>query len=89
MPCYYASIKITQKRGLFTRVSGDDLVARANEIQRELGEGPFRDVRRHQDTVVSPDLAREQRCPDWAARVRNELGVVSMVSFFGLLRRAL
>lgn len=79
--CDYASVAITEKkRGLFTRVSSDDLVQRANELQHELNEGPCLDVGRDQDTLVSPDLTRERRWPTWTARVQDELGVASMMS---------
>jgi transcriptional regulator with GAF, ATPase, and Fis domain len=78
--CDYASIAITEKRGVFTRVSSDDLMQRANELQHELNEGPCLDVGRDQDTVISPDLTRERRWPTWTARVQDELGVGSMMS---------
>lgn len=78
--CDHAGITINDKRGLITRVSSDDIVRRANELQHELGEGPCLDVMREQDTLVSADLARERRWPAWAARVYDELGVGSMMS---------
>ena len=78
--CHHAGITINDKGGLLTRVSSDDLVRRANELQHELGEGPCLDVMRDQDTLVSPDLAQERRWPRWAPRVHQELGVGSMMS---------
>ena len=78
--CDHAGITINDKGGLITRCSSDDLVRRANELQRELGEGPCLDVMRDQDTLVSPDLLRERRWPRWAPRVHEELGVGSMMS---------
>lgn len=78
--CDHAGITINDKRGLITRVSSDDIVRRANDLQHELGEGPCLDVMREQDTLVSADLARERRWPAWAARVYDELGVGSMMS---------
>jgi GAF domain-containing protein len=78
--CDHAGITINEKGGLFTRVSSDDLVRRANELQHELGEGPCLDVMRDQNTLVSPALAHERRWPRWAPRVHDELGVESMMS---------
>ncbi len=78
--CDHAGITINEKGGLLTRVSSDDLVHRANELQHELGEGPCLDVMRAQDTLVSQDLDQEQRWPLWAKRVRTELAVQSMMS---------
>ena len=78
--CHHAGITINDKGGLLTRVSSDDLVRRANELQHELGEGPCLDVMRDQDTLVSPDLTQERRWPHWAPRVHQELGVGSMMS---------
>jgi hypothetical protein len=78
--CDHAGITINDKGGLVTRVSSDDLVRRANELQHELREGPCLDVVRHQDTLVSQDLAQERRWPLWAKRVGDELGAQSMMS---------
>jgi GAF domain-containing protein len=78
--CDHAGITINERGGLITRVSSDDLVRRANELQHELGEGPCLDVRRDQNTFVTTDLAADQRWPRWAPRVHDELGVGSMMS---------
>lgn len=79
--CDHAGITINDKHdGLLTRASSDDVVVRANAVQQELGEGPCLDVVRDMDTLVSPDLAREQRWPVWAPRVHADLGVGSMMS---------
>jgi GAF domain-containing protein len=78
--CDHAGVTINEKGGLLTRVSSDDTVSRANELQHHLGEGPCLDVMREQDTLVTPDLALEERWPLWAKRVRSELHVGSMMS---------
>lgn len=78
--CDHAGVTINEKRGLVTRVSSDDVVRRANELQGEVGEGPCLDVMRDQDALVSPDLSRERRWPRWVPQVRAELGVGSMMS---------
>ncbi|MCW2735532.1 GAF and ANTAR domain-containing protein [Nocardioides sp.] len=78
--CDHAGITINDRGGLVTRVTSDDLVRRANELQHELGEGPCLDLMRDQDTLVSTDLAQECRWPGWAPRAHRELGVDSMMS---------
>ena len=78
--CDHAGITINENGRLVTRASSDDLVARANELQADLGEGPCLDVRRDQNTLVSPALSVEGRWPVWAPRVHGELGVGSMMS---------
>ena len=78
--CDHAGITINEDGRLVTRASSDDLVSRANGLQTELGEGPCLDVRRDQNTLVSPALVVERRWPIWAPRVHAELGVDSMMS---------
>lgn len=79
-PCSHAGFTVNEQGGLTTEASSDDVVQRANELQQELGEGPCLDVMRDQDTLVSPDLARERRWPEWAPRVARELEVGSLIS---------
>ncbi len=78
--CDHAGITINERRGLVTRLSSDEVVQQANELQADLGEGPCLDVMRDQETLVSPDLEVEQRWPMWAKRVREDLGVGSLMS---------
>ena len=78
--CSHAGFTVNEAGALTTRAMSDEMVARANELQQLLGEGPCLDVMRDQDTLASPDLSRERRWPQWAPRVHDELGVGSMVS---------
>ena len=78
--CDHAGITVNEGGRLVTLASTDDLVRRANELQTDAGEGPCLDVRRDQNTLVSPALAVERRWPAWAPRVHAELGVDSMMS---------
>jgi hypothetical protein len=78
--CDHAGITINSRAGVVTKVGSDDLVRQANELQFELGEGPCLDVLRDEDTLISTDLAQEQRWPRWAPRVHRDLGVRSMMS---------
>lgn len=78
--CDHAGVTLNAKGGVFTAVSSDDVVRRANELQHELGEGPCLDMVREQDTIVVPDLASDHRWPRWSAAAREELRVSSMMS---------
>ena len=78
--CDHAGMTLNEKGGVLTRVSSDEVVRRANELQYELGEGPCLNMMRDQDTLVITDLACDHRWPRWSARVRKELGVDSMMS---------
>src|SRR5699024_7536191 len=78
--CDHAGVTINRQRSLVTRVSSDEVVQRANELQPELGEGPCRDVRRDQNTLATPALDQDRRWPTWAPRVHDELDVTSLMS---------
>lgn len=78
--CDYAGMTLNEQGGVVTRVSSDDVVRRANELQFELCEGPCLEMDRAQDTVVIPDLACDHRWPRWSTSVQEELGVSSMMS---------
>jgi GAF domain-containing protein len=78
--CDHAGITINERRGLVTRASSDEVVQQANELQDHLGEGPCLDVMRDQETLVVPDLHHAHRWPLWAKRVREDLGVGSLIS---------
>jgi len=77
--CERAGFAVDEGDGLFTRVSTDELVSRADDLQRGLCEGPCLDVMLDQDVLVSNDLAQEHRWPRWASRVHAELGVGLMI----------
>lgn len=78
--CAHAGMTLNEKGGVVTRVSSDDVVGRANELQFALGEGPCLDMGRDQDTILIRDLAYDQRWPRWSASVHQQLGVGSMMS---------
>ena len=78
--CGHAGITVNEGGRLVTRVSSDELVDRANELQYELEDGPCLNVRRDQDTLVVADLATDERWPVWAPKVHHELGATSMMS---------
>lgn len=78
--CDHAGLTINENRILQTRMSSDEVVQRANELQHELDEGPCFEVTRDQNTLVSTALDQESRWPRWAPRVHAELRVGSMMS---------
>ena len=78
--CDHAGVTVNEEGGVVTRVTSDDVVRRANELQFELGQGPCLDVMRDQDTLVISDLSATDRYPAWARRVSDELRVGSMMS---------
>ncbi len=78
--CDHAGVTLNSRGGVVTRVSSDDVVRRANELQYELDEGPCLNMRRDQDTLVSNDLTNEDRWARWAKHVHADLRVHSMMS---------
>jgi GAF domain-containing protein len=79
--CHHAGITIVHGKGFETPAATSELVRRGDELQYELVEGPCIDSLRQQQTVISPDLAQDQRWPTWGPRVVDELGVRSMLCF--------
>lgn len=78
--CTAAGIWQLESGRPLTSAATDDLVRQADRLQEDLGEGPCLSARRDEVLVASPDLASEQRWPRWAASVRAELGLASMMS---------
>jgi GAF domain-containing protein len=70
---------IRSRRRLETVAATDELVERADRLQYELGEGPCRDSSWHRETLLSTDLASDQRWPQWATKVCG-LGVASVLA---------
>ena len=68
------------RRKVTSQSPSSDLPARVDALQGEVGEGPCLSAVYEQQTVRVPDLAHEQRWPDFARRA-FELGAGSMLSF--------
>ncbi|HEU0288031.1 MAG TPA: GAF and ANTAR domain-containing protein [Nocardioidaceae bacterium] len=66
-------------RRLETVAPTDELVERADRLQYELDEGPCRDSSWHRETLLSSDLATDDRWPEWAAKVAA-LGIASVLA---------
>jgi GAF domain-containing protein len=70
---------IRARRRLETIAPTDPLVEQADRLQYELDEGPCRDSSWHRETLISTDLATDQRWPRWAVKV-CALGVASVLA---------
>lgn len=64
--CDHVGVTLAEGRRLLTPAASDDLVRRGDDLQQELGEGPCLDSIRLEHTVISHDLAGEERWPRWA-----------------------
>ena len=71
---------VLARRDVSSQSPSSDLPRRVDAIQTELGEGPCLDAVYHEQTVRVPDMASEQRWPEFARRAA-EAGASSMLSF--------
>ena len=79
--CHYAGISMVHRnRTIDTPAATHDLVNRGDQLQYALGEGPCLDAIWHYDTVISANLAEEDRWTTWAPRVASELNIRSMLA---------
>ena len=79
--CHYAGISIVHRnRPIDTPAATHELVRRGDELQYAFGEGPCLDAIWHYDTVISANLAEEERWQRWAPCVAAELNIRSMLA---------
>lgn len=79
-PCDAASITLRPRRQqLETVAATSELAGDCDRWQRELGEGPCVDSPAFAEPLLSGDLRRDARWPQWGARVAD-LGVQSVLS---------
>ena len=64
-----------------TPAASDEVAAFADQLQEELGEGPALDTLWDEDTVHVPDLVSDSRWSAWGARLTEETGTRSVVTF--------
>ncbi|PKH43527.1 GAF and ANTAR domain-containing protein [Nocardioides alpinus] len=64
-----------------THATSDDSLRQIDALQHELDEGPCLDALREDHTVVSDDLATDDRWPSWGPQVVERLGLHSSVSY--------
>ena len=77
--CESAGISLISRGRIDSPAVSDPLVARGDELQYELGEGPCLDAIREAPLVESGDIEADVRWPRWAPQVADELGVRSML----------
>jgi len=77
--CESAGISLVTRRRIESPAVSDPLVARGDELQYELDEGPCLDAIHDSAIVEAPDVEDDARWPRWAPRVASELGVRSML----------
>lgn len=64
-----------------THATSDDSLRQIDALQHELDEGPCLDALREDHTVISNDLASDDRWPDWGPQVVERVGLHSSVSY--------
>jgi transcriptional regulator with GAF, ATPase, and Fis domain len=78
--CDAAAVSLVRRsQSIETPSSTDPRVLRGDELQYELQQGPCMGAVWHHDIVISTDLATDDRWPQWAPRVVEDLGVRSMM----------
>ncbi|MCB7136109.1 GAF and ANTAR domain-containing protein [Cellulosimicrobium marinum] len=77
--CESAGISLVTRRRIESPAVTDPDVARGDELQYALDEGPCLDAIRETSVVESGDVETDARWPRWAPRVADELGVRSML----------
>jgi GAF domain-containing protein len=78
--CEMAGVSwLVQGKRIETPASTDPLVARSDELQYELGEGPCIDSSLEGNTFIVADMRTETRWPNFA-HAAEELGIGSMLS---------
>jgi transcriptional regulator with GAF, ATPase, and Fis domain len=72
-------LTVERRREVRTSAATDEFVARVDEAQRETAQGPCMDALFEDRTVRVPEIATEERWPEFVPRAA-ELGVASMLS---------
>jgi GAF domain-containing protein len=76
----WAGISMIEDGRVTPKVPSDPIVAKLDDLQTELGDGPSFSALRQQHTVVIDDMCTDERWPRYA-REAVELGVQSLLSF--------
>ena len=79
--CDMAGVSIVHSDGVDTPATSHDELRQADEYQYTLSEGPCFDALREQDTIISHDLADDERWPTWGPHIAGELGMHSILSY--------
>lgn len=76
-----AGVTVVTKSGYETRGATDDLAARVDSIQIDVGEGPCIAAAVDGTAYRVDDLRSDARWPEFGARAAEETGVLSMLAF--------
>lgn len=79
--CDMVGISVVRPGGIDTPAASSEAMRRIDQLQYDLGQGPCLTALRDHETTISPDLANDERWPVWGARVSEELGLASSVSY--------
>jgi GAF domain-containing protein len=79
--CDLAGMSVVHRGGIDTPAASSEVLKRLDRLQFELRQGPCFDALRNHEVVISHDLAADDRWPRWGARVAQEIGVGSIVSY--------
>ncbi len=77
--CDYAGFTLTHKDRLETAAATGPVIARLDQAQHDLGEGPCLEAARTEETYLIRDTSDEPRWPRWSAAAA-EVGVRSVLS---------
>lgn len=78
--CDHVGVTEATPAGFQTTAASDQVARDGDQWQYELGEGPCVQTVVQQHTVLSLDLRYEQRWPQWAPRMVDQLGMRSILS---------
>ena len=79
-PARWASLTVLRGKSFRTEATSDDRATEADILQYDMGFGPCVDAVRDDSVYVSGDVGSDQRWLAWGVRVRDELGVRSVLS---------
>lgn len=80
--CDGAGLSVVRRRKVVETVAAtDEMVAEADRLQYELGEGPCLDAIWTAPAVYSPSLTDDPRWPTWGTRVVEETAAQCVLSF--------
>lgn len=79
--CESAGIELIEKRVIRLFAASSEVAHRISEAQNEVGEGPCLSAIEEHATFRTDDLERDDRWPAFAARVRTDTDVRSILGF--------
>lgn len=77
--CDYAGFTLTHKDKLETAAATGPVIARLDQAQHDLGEGPCLEAARQEETYLIRDTSNEPRWPHWSAAAA-QVGIRSVLS---------